>query len=179
MNKSEAKPGKIAVFGSAFNPPSLGHKSVIESLSHFDLVLLLPSISHAWGKEMLEFAIRCEMVELFISDLKMDNVTLSKVEQQLHKPGESVTTFAVLSELQTQHPDAEITFVLGPDNLLNFSKFYRAQEILTNWSVLACPEKVAVRSTDIRRAIAEGESVAELTTPGVAAFLQQHNLYGR
>ncbi len=46
---------KIAIFGSAFNPPSLGHKSVIESLSHFDLVLLEPSIAHAWGKNMLDY----------------------------------------------------------------------------------------------------------------------------
>ena len=57
---------KIAVFGSAFNPPSLGHKSVIDSLSHFDLVLLVPSISHAWGKQMLSYEIRCELIDAFI-----------------------------------------------------------------------------------------------------------------
>ena len=57
---------KIAVFGSAFNPPSLGHKSVIERLSHFDKVLLVPSLSHAWGKEMLPFDTRIDMVLTFI-----------------------------------------------------------------------------------------------------------------
>ena len=60
---------KIAIFGSAFNPPSLGHKSVIESLSHFDLVLLEPSIAHAWGKNMLDYPTRCKMVDAFIKDM--------------------------------------------------------------------------------------------------------------
>ena len=34
---------KIAIFGSAFNPPTLGHLSVLERLTHFDRILLLPS----------------------------------------------------------------------------------------------------------------------------------------
>ncbi|MDF4536048.1 nicotinate-nicotinamide nucleotide adenylyltransferase, partial [Vibrio parahaemolyticus] len=49
---------KIAVFGSAFNPPTLGHKSIIDSLGHFDLILLVPSIAHAWGKTMLDYELR-------------------------------------------------------------------------------------------------------------------------
>ncbi len=72
---------KIAVFGSAFNPPSLGHKSVIESLSHFDLILLVPSISHAWGKQMLSYEIRCELIDAFIHDLQSDKIQRSIVEE--------------------------------------------------------------------------------------------------
>ncbi|WP_070964285.1 nicotinate-nicotinamide nucleotide adenylyltransferase [Vibrio sonorensis] len=168
---------KIAVFGSAFNPPSLGHKSVIESLSHFDKVLLLPSISHAWGKQMLDYQIRCQLLDAFISDLALENVERSRVEERLHKPDESVTTYAVLSSLTTSFPDADITFVLGPDNLFNFSKFYNAKEITERWNVLACPERVKVRSTDIRNAILQGESVETLTTPSVATLLQQGKYY--
>ncbi len=168
---------KIAVFGSAFNPPSLGHKSVIDSLGHFDKVLLLPSISHAWGKQMLEYTSRCELVDAFIQDLTLHNVERSKVEEQLDKPGQSVTTFAVLSQLSEDFPQSEITFVLGPDNLFNFSKFYKAEEILSKWSVMACPEKVAIRSTDIRNRLANGASVDELTTPSVARILQSNHYY--
>ena len=91
---------KIAIFGSAFNPPSLGHKSVIDSLAHFDKILLVPSIAHAWGKEMLDFDTRCQLVNAFISDLSLDQVELSLIEKSLFTPGESVTTYAVLSELR-------------------------------------------------------------------------------
>ncbi|MCV5855789.1 hypothetical protein OFN53_34760, partial [Escherichia coli] len=78
---------KIAIFGSAFNPPSLGHKSVIESLSHFDLVLLEPSIAHAWGKNMLDYPTRCKMVDVFIKDMGLSNVQRSDAEQALYQPG--------------------------------------------------------------------------------------------
>ncbi|WP_176428628.1 nicotinate-nicotinamide nucleotide adenylyltransferase [Vibrio sp. V09_P4A23P171] len=168
---------KIAVFGSAFNPPSLGHKSVIESLSHFDLILLVPSISHAWGKQMLSYEIRCELIDAFIHDLQSDKIQRSIVEEELQQPGQSVTTHAVLSLLQKQLPDADITFVMGPDNLFNFAKFYKAQDILQRWSVMACPEKVAIRSTDIRQRLAENLDITDLTTISVRKILQQRKLY--
>lgn len=153
---------KIAVFGSAFNPPSLGHKSIIDSLMHFDRVLLLPSISHAWGKEMLDYQARCELVDAFIEDLQSSNVVRSTVEETLYQPNHSVTTFAVLSELQRQYPEYEITFVIGPDNLLILLNFYKADEILNRWSVMACPETVKVRSTDIRKAISDKKTLIHL-----------------
>lgn len=168
---------KIAVFGSAFNPPSLGHKSVIESLSHFDLILLVPSISHAWGKQMLSYEIRCELIDAFIRDLQSDKIQRSIVEEELQQPGQSVTTHAVLSLLQKQLPDADITFVMGPDNLFNFAKFYKAQDILQRWSVMACPEKVAIRSTDIRQRLADNLDITDLTTISVRKILQQRKLY--
>ncbi|MGB1281247.1 MAG: nicotinate-nicotinamide nucleotide adenylyltransferase, partial [Vibrio cyclitrophicus] len=158
---------KIAVFGSAFNPPSLGHKSVIDSLSHFDRILLVPSIAHAWGKEMLDFETRCQLINAFIDDLSLEqselsHIELSRIEETLHTPGESVTTFSVLNCLKDIHPNADITFVIGPDNFFKFGSFYKAQEITQQWTVMACPEKVHIRSTDIRNALAKGMKVTEL-----------------
>ncbi|MCG7496460.1 nicotinate-nicotinamide nucleotide adenylyltransferase [Vibrio sp. Of7-15] len=168
---------KIAVFGSAFNPPSLGHKSVLQSLSHFDLVLIVPSIAHAWGKTMLNYEKRCEMVQLFINDVQLPNLELSTVEKDLFQPNESVTTYQVLKKTQENHPDADITFVLGPDNFVNFSKFFKAEHILSTWSVLACPEKIAIRSTDIRNALEQGAPISHLTTTSVARYLMENQLY--
>ncbi|MBD1558769.1 nicotinate-nicotinamide nucleotide adenylyltransferase [Vibrio sp. S9_S30] len=168
---------KIAIFGSAFNPPTLGHKSVIESLTHFDKVLLVPSYAHAWGKEMVDFGIRCQMVEGFISDIAQSNVELSQIEESLYRPEESVTTYALLEAFQETYPDAELTFVIGPDNFYNFSKFYRAYEITKRWSVMTCPEKISVRSTLIREKLAQNESISALTTRSVNNFLRKHVLY--
>lgn len=168
---------KIAVFGSAFNPPSLGHKSVIESLAHFDQVLLLPSIAHAWGKQMLDYAVRCELVDAFIEDLAVNNVARSTVEEALYTPEESVTTFAVLEALEQQYPHSQLTFVIGPDNLFNFAKFYNSQEILSRWSVLSCPETVKVRSTDIRQSLIDKKAIDHLTTPKVCRKLSEKEYY--
>ncbi|EGR8988074.1 nicotinate-nicotinamide nucleotide adenylyltransferase [Vibrio vulnificus] len=168
---------KIAVFGSAFNPPSLGHLSVIESLSHFDLVLLEPSIAHAWGKEMLDYSVRCELLDAFIQDLTLSTVKRSNIEQELYQPGESVTTYALLTRIQEIYPEADITFVIGPDNFFKFANFYQAEEITQKWAVMACPEKVQIRSTDIRHAIDCGDDLAELTTPSVRKLLIERQLY--
>lgn len=168
---------KIAIFGSAFNPPTLGHKSVVESLTHFERILLVPSIAHAWGKEMLDYESRCSLIEAFIDDLGLPQAELSTVEQDLLQPGQSVTTYALLTFLQEQWPEAELTFVIGPDNLFQFGQFYRAQEILQRWSVMACPEKVKVRSTDVRKCLQEKKEINTMTTPSVAALLKQQNSY--
>jgi nicotinate-nucleotide adenylyltransferase len=168
---------KIAIFGSAFNPPSLGHKSVIETLQHFDKVLLVPSIYHAWGKKMLAYDKRCELLDAFISDLDIANLESCNVEEVLYEPGQPVTTYAVLEKLQRMYPESELTFVIGPDNLLNFSKFSRAEDILKKWSVLACPELVKVRSTKIREHLAQGLNVDHLTTFNVAKMLVEYKLY--
>ncbi|GAD90309.1 hypothetical protein VHA01S_039_00290 [Vibrio halioticoli NBRC 102217] len=169
---------KIAVFGSAFNPPSYGHLSVIERLSHFEQVLLVPSIAHAWGKQMLDYAERCTMIEGFISDIPCRNVTLSRIEQRLNGQSEgSITTFQVLSALQAEHTDAELTFVMGPDNLFNFAKFAKAEQIMKHWNVLACPETTAIRSTEIREKLAQHQDINHLTTKSVVKILQNQHFY--
>jgi nicotinate-nucleotide adenylyltransferase len=168
---------KIAVFGSAFNPPSFGHKSIIDSLDHFDRILLVPAISHAWGKEMLNYNHRCQLVDAFLSDLDNPKVVRSTVEESLYKPEHSVATFDVLEALEQSFPNADFTFVIGPDNLFNFSKFYQAEEIAKRWSILMCPEKMPIRSTDIRLCAINGGELEELTTPAVVALLKLHQWY--
>ncbi|ENM3756985.1 nicotinate-nicotinamide nucleotide adenylyltransferase [Vibrio cholerae] len=168
---------KIAVFGSAFNPPTLGHKSIIDSLGHFDLVLLVPSIAHAWGKAMLDYEQRNRLVDQFIQDIGSSKVQRSNVEEALYTPKNSVTTHAVLTRLQALYPEDELTFVIGPDNLLNFAKFYKADEILQRWAVMACPERLPIRSTAIRDALQNGQPITDMTTSGVERLLHQQQLY--
>ncbi|CAH0535440.1 nicotinate-nucleotide adenylyltransferase [Vibrio stylophorae] len=169
---------KIAVFGSAFNPPTRGHLSTLARLTHFDQVLLVPSFSHAWGKSMLPFATRCELVSCFIEDAKLTNLSLCTLEQTLGQSGDAVTTYALFSALELQYPDAELTFVLGPDNLLNFSKFYQSEAILKRWSILCSPETLTVRSTQVREAILAGQDdLSPWLTPSVAAMVKAMALY--
>ncbi|SJN55286.1 nicotinate-nicotinamide nucleotide adenylyltransferase [Vibrio ruber] len=168
---------KIAVFGSAFNPPSLGHKSVIDSLSHFDQILLVPSLAHAWGKKMLPYEQRCRLVDALISDLGADKIQRSEIEEQLFVPGKHITTYAVLTALQDIYPQDELTFVMGPDNLLQFARFFRAKDILKQFNVMACPEKVPIRSTHIRQGLQQGKAIEALTTPSVAQLIHSLSLY--
>ena len=161
----------LAVFGSAFNPPSLGHRSVLERLNQFDKVLLLPSYQHAWGKVMLDYEARCDLVCAFIGDIGQLNLELSTLEQQIAIDDNAVTTFAVLEALQLRHPDTNITFVIGPDNFRNFHRFYKADYILKRWQIMACPETLPVRSTMIREALVHNDDITQYTTPTVTTML--------
>lgn len=165
-----SKTDKIAVFGSAFNPPTLGHLSVLQRLGHFSQVLLVPNYRHAWGKTMADYDKRCQWLALFIEESGLDNLVLCQEEQKLGQQG-PVTTWALLNHLQALYPNAELTFVLGPDNLLNFAKFDHAQDILARWSLFAAPQTVAIRSTVIRDKLTKGLAVTGLTTPKLAARL--------
>lgn len=42
---------------------------------------------------------------------------------------------------------------------------------------MACPEKVKIRSTDIRNALLEGEDISAFTTPTVNKLLLSEGLY--
>lgn len=66
---------------------------------------------------------------------------------------------------------------MGPDNLLSFAKFYKAEEIVNRWSLLCCPEKVKVRSTDIRNALKQHEDVSHLVTVKVLRKLIEKEYY--
>lgn len=178
---------EIAIFGSAFNPPSLGHLSVLKRLTHFDKVLLVPSIAHAWGKDMLSFSLRCKLVDAFVQDLNQENIEpflgefelqrqLAKLKNQSVEET-SVTTFDLLLHLQAQYPEAELTFVLGPDNLLNFSKFYNSALILKKWLILMCPETVQVRSSTIRENITANKPISDLVTPCVEECIKELGLF--
>jgi Nicotinic acid mononucleotide adenylyltransferase len=164
---------QIAVFGSAFNPPTQGHASVLAQLCHFDKVLLVPSYRHAWGKMMAPYETRCGWVQALIHDLRLPNLHLCQREASLGREGDAVTTHMLLSALQHDYPDAALTFVVGPDNLLKFDQFAESAQILSRWSVLGMPEKVVVRSTHIRERLAQGLPVGDLTTPTIAAKLSE------
>lgn len=168
---------RIAILGSAFNPPSLGHKSVIDELTHFDRIFLVPSIAHAWGKPMLDYDARCQLLEAFTQDLNNPKVSCVYIEQELWKPNHKVTTYQVLTGLQQAYPQAKLTFVIGPDNLMRFSEFAQAEQITRAWSILACPETVPIRSSLIRERLEHQQSIADLTTPTVAQLLAQHRYY--
>lgn len=174
---------KIAVIGSAFNPPTLGHKDVIEqvlaSSIGFDTVALVPNYRHAFGKEMADYAKRCELLSLFVQDINNARVSALCIEQNVQKvEGQPVYTYDVLSHIASLEPSGtELYFVIGPDNFANWDKFYKAEEIKTKWNLLCVEELVDVRSTSVRNAIECNLPLDHMVTPSVSSFLTQSALY--
>ena len=186
MNKPE-----IGVFGSAFDPPTLGHFDVLQQCAHrFDRILLVPSASHAFSKRSLPFSTRLEMLEVFAGTVKVDcPLEICDLEAFLlaSNPEKPVYTYDLLVALEKKYQgEAELAFICGPDNARPeiWNRFYRADDIKARWPVVIARERLNIRSSKVRALINETglvdnsvETLNEMLLPSITAFIQKHNLY--
>lgn len=189
MQQCSSVPRKVAVFGSAFNPPHCGHEDVLLQVAQWaDAVVVVPNFSHAFGKQMAEYALRLRLVQALVEGLAPErlagcSVQVSDIEQRMaSKQCEPapIYTYDVLVELQKLYPNSELTFVVGPDNAdpAVWNRFYRAQEILQQFSIWPAEERLSVRSTAIRAGLARGRLPSEKECPqAVIQLLQQTKEY--
>lgn len=179
---------KIAVFGSAFNPPTLGHADVIEQLlAAFELILLVPNANHAFGKNMLDFEHRINMLQQMLTDKFAHNPKLivEPIEQQLladKNPNDTqaVYSFDLLTALEKKYT-GKLHLVLGPDNLQGqtWQRFYRYQDIQQRWQVFAAQQRNDIRSTLAREQLNnnDDQDLAKLLSASVITYIKQQGLY--
>ncbi len=180
---------RIGVFGSAFDPPTLGHQDVLQQAAeHFDQVLLVPSASHAFNKKPRPFAIRLALLEVFAQNAEVEtelvtcDIEIQLLQQQPDKP---VYTFDLLEALEQKYQGAvELSFIRGPDNAapVVWRRFYKADEIEQRWSVFTAKERLNIRSSTVRSILnstmADGKHTLDhYLLPEIAAYIHQHKLY--
>jgi nicotinate-nucleotide adenylyltransferase len=186
---------KIGVFGSSFNPPTLGHRDVIlQAATQFDEILLVPSVAHAFQKKMIPIPHRLNMIRLFIESqpfnipVKIFNIEISIQERNgKHKP---VYTFDMMSALteyyQLLHKAVELHFILGPDNATPaiWQKFYRYKDIEKKWPLFVATEKLPIHSSAVRKLIQTESNQALLTEQlnllvgeHIARYILRHQLF--
>ncbi|GLQ31267.1 hypothetical protein [Litoribrevibacter albus] len=177
----------IGIFGSAFNPPTLGHKNaIIQASRSCQTILLVPSASHAFGKQMLPFELRYRMLLGFVHDIQSQipcPIDVSDIEQQMFHEGFSpIYTFDVLARLEKELGTSELAFIMGPDNANpeTWQKFYKHQEIDQRWNKILCEEQQPIRSTRLRQTVAEGatdDRLLNFTTASVVDVIRSEGLY--
>ena len=192
---------KIGIFGSAFDPPTLGHAdAIMQACDILDGVILVASAHHAFGKKMALWHHRIAMLQLFIQ--RLPNlfeqsecqvrcvITMSDVERRLLQanPCRPVYTFDVMSTLQTELSDHVLYFLRGPDNAEPhcWQQFYRYKDIENQWAVLTLEQKKNIRSSMVRNVISNNASMESdqmhsilknLVTPEIGRYLLEHRLY--
>ncbi len=180
----------IGVLGSAFDPPTLGHRDVIEqAAAHFDLILLLPCAAHAFNKQPLPFDIRLEMLETFAKELGDSGIAVevSDIERDIahQNPKQAVRTWDVMTWLEKLYQQSgesvSLSFIRGPDNAnpATWQRFYRWQDIENNWSLFTAEERVAARSSEVRSLVQQSSSpkIEHLVTPAICRYILEHQLY--
>lgn len=171
---------KIAVVGSAFNPPTLGHKDLIEQClqAGFREIYLVPVYQHPWGKEMADYKTRLKMLTLFVEDLNQPQLKIKAIEDKI-KQGKTVYTIELMDYLKTlpSSKNKKLYFVIGPDNAQNIDKFYQGEQLQKKHALFIANNNIAIRSTIIRNLIHQGQDISAYTTSSVANFLTTHSVY--
>ncbi|MDP0588107.1 MAG: hypothetical protein QS748_02420 [Candidatus Endonucleobacter bathymodioli] len=187
---------KIGVFGSAFDPPTIGHYDVLKQAAPFhDEILLIPSAKHAFLKEMQPFNCRVEMINIFVKDVLIQScrcqVTVCRIEDYLFKNsgsgGKAVYTFDLMRALEEYYKDdsVELCFIRGSDNADpdTWQRFYKASDIEKRWLIFTATERINVRSSQVRQLIAGGDidkessSLKHLLLPSVFEYIRSKRLY--
>lgn len=175
----------IGFFGSSFNPPHLGHYEVIKEIlaqGQMDEIWLVPVNSHAFGKDLLDFNKRLQLVQALKQDLNDDRVKISTIENDLDlQPSYTVDVIEVLRDKCAGH---EFQIIVGSDAKNDLPKWHRIDDLKKVASFYFVPRAgfeqspfADVSSTQIRSKLAQNESVADLVSPAVNEVLIKNNWY--
>lgn len=167
---------KIALYGGAFNPPHLDHVKVVTcaaAMQPFQEVWIMPSWNHAFGKQMLPFQDRLELLRLATQDI-LDPSVFKVVD--LERVYQTTYTIDLIERLQSVLPEVDFTLVLGEDNLEVAPRWHRWEDLQSKVEILWVPTQGSIRSTVIREAARarDWRTVQTLVHHRVVTWLQHH-----
>lgn len=176
----------LLLFGGAFDPPHIGHTTVVEQVLEQKIakqVMLMPVGQHPFNKFLSPQKNRLELIELAFEDL------LKKFSERLRintfeiNQTEITYTYDTLLHMQNEYPGKKLGLLIGSDNVTNFGEWKYGAKILELCSILVYPRagyvvqdgdllpgmrlltqvsQVVASSTAIREVIAMQESVDDL-----------------
>lgn len=186
---------KIALFGGRFDPPHLGHYWVARQILDFrpdiEKVILVPAFQHQWKQAAATPEQRRDMLEAFYGN----GIEVSDIELQRKGVSYSIDTIRAIK----QETNAEIFWVVGSDILQEFSRWEKADELLSEAKFLIfprdpyhLPEKIPqgfevvsdprlitsnLSSTVIKERRKEALSLKGFVLPSVERYIEEHELY--
>jgi len=116
----------IAVYVGTFDPPHLGHQSVVISLlnmASIDGVLIVPAYNQSCKSNISDFDHRVEMLQLVFRNIT--NVYISPVEKELvqHFGIQQNKTHITMKRLIELYTDMDFSLAMGTDLFNSFSKW--------------------------------------------------------
>lgn len=192
---------KIAILGSPFDPPHLGHQLIVQQILDFtdvDLVWLAPCYRHTFDKKLTPFEHRVAMTKMLL-DTKVQYCG-EEIDNRL-----SGDTLELMELLRQKHPQHEFFFIIGSDNLKTFKKWIRWKELLKTTKFLVFPRPefdynlkkysldnpqyqlklirhpllvtIDISSTKVRERIKKDSSITHLVPERIKEYIKKHNLY--
>lgn len=195
----DAIPRNIGIFGGTFDPVHNGHVSIAKSFLESGIidalwVFLNPDPPHKSHGPHESYAARFRLLSIAFESI--ENVQISDLETTLSKPCYTIQTVNYLAD---RYPEQSFYLCMGKDSFLSFKSWYKWEEILNYCRLLVADrphnndetvdpdlldhttfvdhEPIKVSSTQIRKNIAAGKSIADMVPVEVAAAIDEENLY--
>lgn len=190
---------RLGLFGGTFDPPHLGHLVVAQdAMEHLELdrLLFVPAgiPPHREDGSFSPSPLRLQMVEAALEG----NPLLGVTEVELGRDGPSYTV-DTLRHFRELHPQGELFFLLGADQLAQLHTWRSPREVgyLAHLVAIARegvdPEDAApsvdvpfrrirvtrmdISSTGVRERVRDGRSIRYLVPDRVREIIENHRLY--
>lgn len=190
---------RIGMFGGTFDPPHTGHLIVAAHVREelgLDRIIFIPAMTppHKQDRAVTAGRHRLAMVERAIEG----DPHFAVSDCELRRGGVSYTIDTVQDLLRT-HSGAELTVLIGMDNLVDFSTWRDPEGILSRAAVVVMTRPgfthgpgdapfltrmrlcevpdIGIAARDIRRRVSEGRSIRYLVPAGVEEYVATHGLY--
>ena len=186
----------------------IGHLTIaqdaVEQLE-LDRLIFVPAAvpPHKQDKALVEGRHRFEMLQLATEG----NLSFEVSDMELQRGGISYT-FDTMTQIQFEHPGAELFFIVGLDSLVELHLWRNVDELLELCTIVPFarggedPARVAeqiklsepwkirlmdrliriheieISASEIRMRLAEGLSIRYLVPPEVEMYIAEHHLYG-
>jgi nicotinate-nucleotide adenylyltransferase len=180
--------GRIGVLGGSFNPPHLGHlliAAAVYAVEEIDHLWIVPTASHAFGKDLAPFADRVRMCHLAFRHLAGGAAVLD-LEERLPKPSYTVNLLRALHALR---PGIKPVWIAGSDVLTELPKWREPDQVQRLARFVVVPRKgyeggsrlgielPMLSSTEVRAVRQRGESIEGLVDREVLAYIERRELY--
>jgi nicotinate-nucleotide adenylyltransferase len=191
---------KILIYGGSFNPPTIAHAAVIDTVLQIKLynqLWLMPSKSRSDKLINVPADLRLNMIKALVKECFGSAKKIRVSDFELSLPGKTMTK-KTSKLLQENFPLYDFTWLVGADSWLSIDTWEGGKELLgkTNWLIIPregyeiieeLPKNASllkkpvfaspVSSTMLRKRISENLSAMPFVTPAVSKIIEKHNLY--
>jgi len=149
--KSLGRKTKVAIFGGAFNPITIGHiqtaQFVLNTSGEFDEVWLMPAFNHMYNKHMVSAEDRLRMCEL-ASEID-GRIKVFDYEIKNELAGETFNFFKRLKTEKTLTERYNFSMIIGLDNANTFDKWVNYEELERMIRFVVVPRKGIERDMNV------------------------------
>jgi nicotinate-nucleotide adenylyltransferase len=182
---------KIGIIGGTFDPIHHGHlilaREALEQLGLEQMLFVPAAISpHKLNWRLSAAETRLAMVRAAVKD--EPGFVIDDCELRRSPPSYTIDT---IEDLRRRHPQAELFYFIGTDNIASLPTWHRFADLKTMVTFIVLERSagrvvhsfrtierhIDISSTDIRKRVAEGRSIRYLVPSAVEQIIRRQNLY--